>query len=169
VCGVVFQGSERAHCQFSFACDGSMARPPERTYWDRARAVAAQALGGAVFAPAGLATHYHTFAVKPEWNRTLVMTGAFGAHFFHRWKGWWGTSAAFRQVYRGQEPPPGPHPAALAEAAAVATPVQAVAPQPTPVPVVQPAAVGTASGIVRDDLPDSQVLDKWRDSGKPLQ
>ena len=30
VCGTVYQGSERAGCQFSFACDGAMARAPSR-------------------------------------------------------------------------------------------------------------------------------------------
>ena len=43
-------------------------------------------------------------AVTPAWNRTLVMTDAIGAHFFHRWKGYWGTAAAFTKVYRGGEP-----------------------------------------------------------------
>ena len=56
-----------------------------------------------------MATHYHTYAVTPSWNRSLVMTGVFGAHFFHRWKGYWGTPAAFRQGYLGGEPLPGPH------------------------------------------------------------
>jgi spore germination cell wall hydrolase CwlJ-like protein len=109
VCGVVFQGSERPVCQFSFACDGAMARVPMRAAWERARRAAARALAGHVFAPVGLATHYHTYAVTPSWNRTLVMTGVFGAHFFHRWKGWWGTAGAFRQAHSGVEPVPGPH------------------------------------------------------------
>ena len=110
VCGVVYQGSERTTgCQFSFACDGSMARIPARAYWARAMKVAAAALNGQVFAPVGLATHYHTYAVTPSWNKSLVMTGAFGAHFFHRWQGWWGTPAAFNQHYTGHEPLPGPH------------------------------------------------------------
>ena len=47
VCGVVYQGAERrTGCQFSFTCDGSMNRPRELGAWDRARAVAAAALGG---------------------------------------------------------------------------------------------------------------------------
>src|SRR3546814_14731440 len=36
VCGVVFQGSQRAGvCQFTFSCDGAMARAPERRNWLR--------------------------------------------------------------------------------------------------------------------------------------
>ncbi len=54
VCGVIYQGSERTTgCQFSYACDGSMARVPSRTYWIRAMKVAAAALSGHVFALSG--------------------------------------------------------------------------------------------------------------------
>ncbi|MCD2324089.1 cell wall hydrolase [Sphingomonas sp. IC-56] len=185
VCGVVFQGSERRGCQFSFACDGAMARVPSRAAWMRAQGVAAAALAGSVFAPVGLATHYHTYAVTPSWNRSLVMTGVFGAHFFHRWKGWWGTAAAFGQAYRGGEPVPGPHaPVAVPEpvaalpqvvaapVAANVTPTAAVLTKPvaaTPIEQVQPAYAqsGAVSGAY--DNSESQILDKWKDSGKPLR
>ena len=172
VCGVVFQGSEHAGCQFSFACDGSLARgQPSKAYWLRAMKVAAAALNGHVMAGVGMATHYHTYAVTPSWNRSLVMTAAIGAHFFHRWQGYWGTPGAFRQAYLGGEPVPGPHarsgpPLILASAA----PVPVTAPA-----LIQPAYVksGTpivAAGPVADSLPgDSQILDRWKDSGKPLK
>ena len=184
VCGVVFQGSERATgCQFSFACDGAMARAPARAAWDKALRIAGAALGGYVFAPVGLAPHSHTYEVPPAWNRELVMTDAIGAHFFHRWAGWWGTPAAFSQAYAGGEPMPGPHtrpiaptsfvpPVTLAAVAEQAT-ASPVAPpvakaEPTPLAMVQPAYA--ASGALRTDaLPESQVLDKWKDSGKPLR
>src|SRR3546814_18161788 len=40
VCGVVFQGSERASgCQFSFACDGAMARTPSGEAWRKALSI----------------------------------------------------------------------------------------------------------------------------------
>ena len=83
VCGVVYQGSERwTGCQFSFTCDGSLARVPARREWGESAAVAAQALAGRVFAPVGLATHYHTWRVWPAWGRTLVSTTTVGAHIF---------------------------------------------------------------------------------------
>ena len=60
VCEVVYQGSTReTGCQFTFTCDGSLARRPSADAWSRARKVAEAALGGAVYAPAGWATHYH--------------------------------------------------------------------------------------------------------------
>ena len=174
VCGVVYQGSERASgCQFSFACDGAMARVPSRTGWARAMRNASAALNGQVFAPVGLATHYHTYAVTPAWNRTLVMTDAIGAHFFHRWKGYWGTALAFRQSYQGGEPAPGPHakaippasPAPMLAAIALPMPVR-VTPQTQIMPDHADSGTPIASATVRDD---SQVLDRWKDSGKPLR
>ncbi|PCD04585.1 cell wall hydrolase [Sphingomonas spermidinifaciens] len=184
VCGVVYQGSDKRGCQFSFACDGSMARVPVRRWWDRAQRVAAAALNGSVFAPVGLATHYHTYAVTPSWNRGLVMTDAEGAHFFHRWKGFWGTPAAFRDRYFGGEPMPGPlRPAAVPAmiAAAPALDPLPVTPAPstpatatiapvsvTPAQQVQApyAESGTAVAARADE---SQVLDKWKDAGKPIR
>ncbi len=188
VCGVVFQGSERPGCQFSFACDGSMRRQRASAAWDRAGRVAAAALKGDVFAPVGLATHYHTYAVTPSWNRKLVMTGVFGAHFFHRWQGWWGTAAAFSQRYRGGEPAPGPHAPVQPE------PVAKAPPAPTPTPTVEVTPVRAAatprenirpryadSGTPRDarqinapapeapDLPESTILDRWKGTGQPIR
>ncbi|GAA0735479.1 cell wall hydrolase [Sphingomonas japonica] len=175
VCGVIYQGSDKRYCQFSYACDGAMARRPQPAAWARARRVAVDALYGSVFAPVGLATHYHTYAVTPSWNRSLVMTAVEGAHFFHRWKGWWGTAAAFRDRYAGGEPVPGPLRAVAAPDAVIAA-VTAPTPQ-TAAPVIDlsPAQPGYAdSGAAQpaaptDTLPPaSQILDKWKDSGKPL-
>ncbi|MCC2978362.1 cell wall hydrolase [Sphingomonas sp. PL-96] len=172
VCGVVYQGSERRGCQFSFACDGALARARAPGPWARARRVAARALSGSVFAPVGLATHYHTYAVTPAWNRSLVMTGAFGAHFFHRWKGWWGTADAFADRYVGHEPVPGPHvrspldplplPQPTTAAPAEAAPAEPlpVAPRTAPTPAPQPP---------ENSLPESAIRDRWKDSGKPLR
>ena len=172
VCGVVYQGSERTVCQFSFACDGALRRIPSSLGWARATRVAAAALAGYVYAPVGLATHYHTYAVTPAWNRTLVMTDMIGAHLFHRWKGYWGTAAAFGQVYRGGEPAPGPHgtsPSSELQPLILAANVSAIPTPPSAVrqayaesgaPVRQPLSAGTAN------LPAAaEVLDKWKDSG----
>lgn len=77
VCGVVFQGQERATgCQFTFSCDG--------------------ALAGDVFKPVGYATHYHTDWVVPYWSGSLDKLTRVGTHLFFRWRGWWGTPPAFR-------------------------------------------------------------------------
>jgi hypothetical protein len=107
VCGVVYQGSTRATgCQFTFTCDGSLARAPERSSWNRAREVARAALAGFVQPSVGNATHYHANYVAPYWAPTLAKTAAIGAHLFYRWSGGWGRPAAFAQSYSGREADP---------------------------------------------------------------
>ena len=107
VCGVVFQGSERrTGCQFTFTCDGSLRIPPRPGPWEHARRIAAEALAGAVFAPVGNATHYHTLAVHPYWASYLRKSAIVGAHIFYRWAGTAGEAAAFHQRYGGLEPAP---------------------------------------------------------------
>ncbi len=184
VCGVIYQGSERlTGCQFSYACDGSMARVPARASWLRAMRVAGAMLAGAVEADVGMATHYHTYAVTPSWNRQLVMTAAIGAHFFHRWQGYWGTPGAFRQPYLGGEPFPGPHPRPVVPDAFTAAPAMIAAKPDTPaklrtaVALIQPAyrdsgtpQAGYAQRAAPTDaLPESTILDKWKDTGRPLR
>lgn len=105
VCGVVFDGAQRrTGCQFTFACDGSLARAPSPAGWQRATRIAAAALAGAVFAPVGWATHYHADYVVPYWASTLVKVATVGAHIFYRWDGVAGNARAFGGRYAGGEP-----------------------------------------------------------------
>ncbi len=126
VCGVVYQGSQRSTgCQFSFTCDGSLARRIEPGAWARARAVAEAALSGSVYEPVGLATHYHTTAVRPWWAASLTRAITVGSHIFYRWRGSWGHPLAFRQRYAGAEPGADVSSPALPEAVA---PLQSTGP-----------------------------------------
>ncbi|MEY3905208.1 MAG: hypothetical protein RIR59_31 [Pseudomonadota bacterium] len=105
VCGVVFQGAERATgCQFTFTCDGAMARTPSAAAWANARGLARIMLTGEVFRPVGTATHYHTNWVLPAWSAKLDKVHQEATHLFFRWEGWWGTPGAFRGRYAGTEP-----------------------------------------------------------------
>lgn len=114
VCGVVYQGSERATgCQFTFTCDGALARVPNRFFWERAENVARAALAGYVYAPIGLATHYHTIAVHPYWAPKLNFLGTIGAHRFYSFTGSAGSLSAFRTAYVGGEPLAAPHPRSM--------------------------------------------------------
>ena len=107
VCGVVYQGSTRnTGCQFTFTCDGSLARAPEASAWNRAREVAKAALGGFVQPAVGNATHYHANYVAPYWAPTLAKTAVIGAHIFYRWSGGWGLPAAFSTAWSGREADP---------------------------------------------------------------
>lgn len=104
VCGVVFQGSQRrTGCQFTFTCDGSLARRPSQAGWARARGVAAAALAGYVEPSVGLATHYHTQWVVPYWSANLTKLRTVGAHIFYRWSGGAGTQSAFTNRYANSE------------------------------------------------------------------
>ncbi len=102
VCAVVFQG-----CQFSFACDGSMAARRNVRAWDRARKIAAEALSGAVMANVGNATHFHTANVSPNWGPGLVRVGQVGLHVFYRFAGRNGRPGAFNEEGVPSAPEPG--------------------------------------------------------------
>lgn len=104
ICGVVFQGSERATgCQFTFTCDGSLRRRPSAGGWLRARSVATAALSGSVEPAVGLATHYHTVYVVPYWSSSLTKLRTVGSHIFYRWSGGNGTPRAFVNRYAQTE------------------------------------------------------------------
>lgn len=101
ICGVVYQGSERkTGCQFTFTCDGSLSRQPNRKLWDKARMVAIGAISGAVEPSVGMATHYHANYVLPYWAPSLDKISRIGTHIFYRWKGSWGRRRAFSQIIR---------------------------------------------------------------------
>ena len=105
VCGVVYQGSQRkTGCQFTFTCDGSLARRPNPMFWQRAENVARDALSGYVHTPVGLATHYHTIQVHPYWAPSLHYLTTIGAHRFYSFGGKAGQRATFRFAYVGREP-----------------------------------------------------------------
>jgi hypothetical protein len=173
VCGVVYQGPMRAGggCQFTFTCDGSLASQPSGAGWLRARRLAADALAGQVYAPVGLATHYHTQQVVPTWAFKLVKSAVIGSHSFYRMQGQWGGPGGFTQRYAGREPSPvsimasrlpvnlgpattgGPTLAAATLPAAFYTPAAAQAPEVTAPPI-------------NDRLPQSTVREEYRNSGR---
>ncbi|KTE33253.1 MULTISPECIES: cell wall hydrolase [unclassified Sphingopyxis] len=106
ICGVVFQGSERVTgCQFTFTCDGALARRYSDAAWTRAQVNAEIVLAGGVDPRVGLATHYHTDWVRPYWSDSLEKIAIVDTHLFFRWPGYWGTPGAFRGAISGVEAP----------------------------------------------------------------
>ncbi|HWE46608.1 MAG TPA: cell wall hydrolase [Caulobacteraceae bacterium] len=99
VCAVVYQG-----CQFSFVCDGSMAKATVAWAWKRAQDVADHALNGYVATQVGTATHYHADYVMPDWSGAHVKLVQIGQHIFYRWKGAAGDISSFVERYAGAEP-----------------------------------------------------------------
>ncbi|MFC3442333.1 cell wall hydrolase [Sphingobium rhizovicinum] len=175
VCGVVYQGSERTdfHCQFTFSCDGSMARMPAAAAWVRARRVASNALAGQVYAPVGLATHYHTLAVRPDWSSSLQAVAVIGAHIFYRNPGFNGTPAAFQIAYLGRETISGPArtswPAKPVQPVEMLTAPSAATSSPA-MPVAPPTGWIPKSSLPAPDdgLPESTIRPEYRNSGRPL-
>ena len=194
VCGVVYQGSERATgCQFSFTCDGALGRVPVRQFWLRAENVARAALAGYVYNGIGLSTHYHTIAVHPVWDKTMNLVQTIGAHQFFQLRGPAGSSQTFRFAYAGGEPvaaprprsnaPLGPDPSLdplaierayaagfkVAQDGAVSPVMGGLAPVRT-APAPNYAAEVQQRGGDRqyrgDKLPESQVNPEYRNSGK---
>src|SRR3546814_626149 len=104
VCGVIYQGSHlTTGCQFTFTCDGSLARMPASKQWAQSRRIAAEALAGEVYRPIGDATFYHANYVSPNW-RGLDRIEQIGLHIFYKFHGRFGDTSAFTDRYSGYEP-----------------------------------------------------------------
>lgn len=176
VCGVVYQGSERTTgCQFTFTCDGSLARQPSAVFWARASRIARESLAGAVYAPVGLATHYHTLAVHPYWADSLDPVTVIGAHQFYRWRGPAGSRGAFTMRHRGGEPMPGRAPSSPAAPDPLSPPplpitFEADAPignfDPLPAPAAMQTPAQTPTAAPSNHLPASgSVRSEYANSG----
>ena len=166
VCAVVYQGSERTdlRCQFTFSCDGSMARASNQQSWGRARRIAQEALSGKVYAPVGLATFYHTLAVRPSWAPSLHPVAIVGAHIFYRMPGFKGTPASFRIPYSGREYQSGPSFRPLSPAPIITAPGYSLARVNDAAQSARPIgldAVGEAA------LPESTIRAEYRNTGRP--
>jgi spore germination cell wall hydrolase CwlJ-like protein len=86
ICAVVYEGSDRPGCQFSFACSGDRSARKDEQAWREAEALAARILTGEVrLANAtGGATNFHAISVSPDWADTLEKTTQIGNHVFYR-------------------------------------------------------------------------------------
>ncbi|QLC26894.1 cell wall hydrolase [Parasphingopyxis algicola] len=179
ICGVVYEGSERSTgCQFTFTCDGALARRPVASIWARAQRYAREAIDGRAFSEVGYATHYHTLDIWPYWGRRLTMTNMIGRHLFHRLRGSAGGPGAFTVRYSGREPAPRPWRPRTRDVAS-AGPAETEAQVEDGLPPA-PVALDTIanSGLSREPdnlpgsrpienaLPDSRIRPEYRDSGR---
>ncbi|MEP6868774.1 MAG: cell wall hydrolase [Novosphingobium sp.] len=151
VCGVVFQGSERTTgCQFSFTCDGSLGRIPSDAAWRRAQAAGKAGLSGYVDPQVGRATHYHADYVVPYWQSSLDKMAQVHAHLFYRWRGFWGTKAAFTGPSNADEP-------AIAKLATVSTVHRKAAEIENPGALDGPDATPSEAAIALPPPPPIQI------------
>jgi spore germination cell wall hydrolase CwlJ-like protein len=172
ICAVVYQGAELpTGCQFTFTCDGSLARQPSRAGGARARSVALAALSGWVETPVGLSTHYHATYVIPYWASSLNKVTLIGSHIFYALRGPGGNAAAFHARYDFADEF---MPALAAVPLPAMPPVDGAAgPRIEPMPVLSgggSAAVGSTleadrSGAIAAPAPQQQTLQADRQHG----
>lgn len=88
ICGAVYQNRRHYHaCQFSFACQGKLARINEPGAWDQAQRIAAAVTNGSTYlADIGNSTHFHAGYVRPHWARRLEKMDVIGHHIFYKLK-----------------------------------------------------------------------------------
>lgn len=159
ICGVIYEGAARVTgCQFSFACDGSLARVPVPALWANAQAVAKRALSGFVFKPVGTATHYHADYVVPYWAPTLVKLRQFGQHVFYRWTGPSGTLRAFSGRYSGNETVSAEILMAADPRTLEAAPPEVLAAQNAPAAPMPTGAMAQMLGVSNLVLPDAKMV-----------
>jgi len=86
ICAVVYEGSTRSGCQFSFTCNGDMKRAKQPGAWREAEALAAKILTGQVNLKnaTGGALNFHAASVSPDWADTMDKTTQIGNHVFYR-------------------------------------------------------------------------------------
>lgn len=100
ICGVVYQGKStemntpkqyRKHsCQFSWVCDGKVAKRKDPVIWQQSLHVAKTVyrMYKQGYDITGGATHYHAYYVKPAWSssKSMKTTGKIDSHIFYRWE-----------------------------------------------------------------------------------
>jgi spore germination cell wall hydrolase CwlJ-like protein len=86
ICAVVYEGANQPGCQFSFTCNGDLARPKQPVAWMRAQTLAARILTGEerLGDATGGATNFHAVSVEPEWATDLTRTVQIGNHIFYK-------------------------------------------------------------------------------------
>lgn len=86
ICAVVYEGAGHPGCQFSFTCNGELARARVPRDWREAELLAAQILTGEVRLGDQTegAINFHAVSVNPDWAGSLKKTTQIGNHIFYR-------------------------------------------------------------------------------------
>ena len=84
ICAVVYEGSFRPGCQFSFTCDGQSNLPQIDRAWETALTVTTLALANdSKPRVVAAATHYHADYVDPYWSKSMHRLTKIGRHIFY--------------------------------------------------------------------------------------
>jgi spore germination cell wall hydrolase CwlJ-like protein len=85
---VVYAGVGTSACQFSFACNGELAKQKTGGAWRAAEMLAARILTGqtALGDMTGDATYFHAASIAPGWtgDNGMERTAQIGNHVFYR-------------------------------------------------------------------------------------
>ncbi len=81
-CAVVYQGSERSPCQFSWWCDGKSDRPTHEELWASSLNLADELLTARPSDPTHGALFFHNTSIQTPWRRKK--TTRIGNHIFYR-------------------------------------------------------------------------------------
>jgi spore germination cell wall hydrolase CwlJ-like protein len=86
ICAVVYEGAGHPGCQFTFTCNGDLARNKEAAAWRDSEVLAARILTGEVplHNATGGATNFHAISVTPDWADSMNETAQIGNHIFYR-------------------------------------------------------------------------------------
>jgi spore germination cell wall hydrolase CwlJ-like protein len=86
ICAVVYEGAGHTGCQFTFTCNGDLAKEREDEAWKDAELLATRILTGEVPLKnaTGGATNYHAVSVMPDWAEEMNQTTQIGNHVFYR-------------------------------------------------------------------------------------
>ncbi|MFV3370723.1 cell wall hydrolase [Pseudomonas sp. NY15435] len=87
VCGVVKQGQEQKHCQFSWWCDGRSDQVEEKNRYDIAKEIARRALNQQLNDRTRGAMYFHDRHASPSWAKQYIRTAETDEFVFYKPRG----------------------------------------------------------------------------------
>ena len=84
VCGVVKQGVEKKHCQFSWWCDGRTDQVQEEDRYTAAKEIARKALNQQLTDHTGGALYFHDRNIKTDWTSKYLKTAETNKFLFYK-------------------------------------------------------------------------------------
>ncbi|MDR3496664.1 MAG: cell wall hydrolase [Ancalomicrobiaceae bacterium] len=85
ICGVVYQRTDRRHCQFDFMCSHHLGVERDEATWRRAVVVAREATAGRVYLDdIADSTHFRSGSDKPDWASQMQRVAKIGGLTFYR-------------------------------------------------------------------------------------
>ncbi len=87
ICGIVKQGQEQHHCQFSWWCDGRPGTAQDEKSYAVAKEIARKALNRELKGVTGGALYFHGKGSTPAWSKKYIRIVVIGDHVFYKPRG----------------------------------------------------------------------------------